>query len=133
MRRARRIAHCCAAGPIFAICGGCVTHNVGPRVGDDTLRQFEAGVTTEAWLLAILGEPTSSANVAGVQNTKVLRYSLVQQRGGLMAMVYGDDRRTVSVVYFIITDGIVTRFWADRETEHTVLGVPYESSTGVKE
>lgn len=111
----------------------CASDNVGERIGDETLRQFEAGVTTEPWLVAILGAPTSVAPVEGIERTVVYRYSLTEQRGGVMAMIYGDDRRTVSVVYFIITDGIVTRFWADRELGHTALGIPVETNSGVKE
>jgi hypothetical protein len=122
-----------AAGCSLLLSAGCVSSNLGNRVGDETLRQFEAGVTTEAWLVAILGEPSTAAPVIGVENTKVFRYSLTEQRGGLMAMIYGDDRRTVSVVYFIITDGVVTRFWADRETGYTALGIPVETTGGVKE
>lgn len=112
---------------------GCTSSNLGNRIGDETLRQFEAGTTSEAWLLAILGEPTTAAPVVGIENTKVFRYSLTEQRGGLMAMIYGDDRRTVSVVYFILTDGVVTRYWADRETDHTALGIPVETNGGVLE
>lgn len=128
----RTSANVVAACTLLAT-AGCVSSNLGNRVGDETLRQFEAGVTTEAWLLAILGEPSTVAPVVGVENTKVYRYGLTEQRGGFMAMVYGDDRRTVSVVYFIITDGVVTRFWADRETGHTALGIPVETTGGVKE
>ncbi len=128
----KHAVYTCTACTLLAM-SGCVSSNLGERVGDETLQQFQAGVTTEAWLVAILGEPSSMAPVRGVENTQVYRYSLTQQRGGFMAMIYGDDRRTVSVVYFIITDGVVTRFWADRETDHTALGIPIETTGGVKE
>jgi hypothetical protein len=36
-------------------------------------------------------------------------------------------------VYFIVTDGIVTRFWADRAMQYTLTGRPVEESSGVKQ
>lgn len=111
--------------------GACAsTPGGGVRIGDETLKQFEAGVTTEAWVLAILGEPTDISWVDGVENTKVLRYSLTAARTGLMSLFTGSDVRTVSVVYFIVTNGVVTRFWADREIERTPFGKPVEATVG---
>ncbi|HVZ95154.1 MAG TPA: hypothetical protein VG797_11660 [Phycisphaerales bacterium] len=116
-----------------AAIGGCASApHTGVRIGDPTLKQFEAGVTTEAWVLAILGKPTSSAVVEGVENTKVLRYALTESKGGLFSLFTGSDGKTTSVVYFIITNGVVTRFWADREIERTTFGKAIEATGGVK-
>ncbi len=114
--------------------GGCqsIPSETGIRIGDETLTQFKAGVTTEAWVLGILGEPTSQAVVEGVENTKVFRYSLGESATGLGAILSGQATRNTAVVYFIITDGIVTRFWADRAVERTMLGEPVEASGGEK-
>ncbi|MEC9374675.1 MAG: hypothetical protein VYC34_12560, partial [Planctomycetota bacterium] len=56
----------------------CGVKHTGVRIGDETLRQFQAGETTEAWLIAILGPPTSTSHVAEIENTKVFRYSLTE-------------------------------------------------------
>lgn len=116
---------------------GCISSpslsETGIRIGDETLAQFKAGVTTEGWLVAVLGEPTSQAAVDGVENTKVFRYATIEQSSGLASIFSGKSGRTTSVTYFIITDGIVTRYWADRSKEFTVLGKPIEAETGPKQ
>lgn len=104
----------------------------GVRIGDSTLEQFQAGVTTEQWLVAVLGPPTTQANVDGIANTKVFRYALGEAAGGLGAIFSGEASKNTSVVYFIITEGIVTRFWADRATQRTLIGKPVEESSGEK-
>lgn len=115
---------------------GCVSatppEQTGIRIGDATIAQFKAGVTTEAWLLAILGPPTSWAAVKGVENTKVLRYATGESAAGLGSIFSGKASRNTAVVYFITTDGIVTRFWADRATERTLLGNEIPEASGEK-
>lgn len=103
----------------------------GMRIGDNTLQQFEAGVTTEAWLLAIVGEPTSWSVVQGVEDTKVYRYELVERKGGVLSFFTGDEIST-SIVYFIITDGVVTRYWTDREVSRTLTDQVIEKMGGLK-
>ena len=105
----------------------------GVRIGDETLKQFEAGVTTEDWLVAILGPPSSQSPVEGIENTKVLRYALGESAGGLGALFSGQATKNTAVVYFIITDGIMTRYWADRAIDRTLLGTPVEESSGQKQ
>ena len=94
------------------------------HIGDATLRQFEAGVTTEAWLYAILGAPTSRATVEGIPGARVLRYGATAgDDGRLMAQSPEDP----AIVYFIVMDGVVVRFWADRgPDEPTLTGVAEE-------
>lgn len=122
--------------PIAAFLPGCLSSQppsqTGIRIGDETLKQFKAGVTTEDWLLAVLGKPTSESAVKSIPNTKVLRYALGEAAGGLGALFSGEPSKNTSVVYFIVTDGIVTRFWADRALDHTLLGSPVEASPGEK-
>ena len=116
--------------------GGCVSsappEQTGIRIGDETLKQFKAGVTTEDWLVAIVGQPTSQSPLHTIPNTKVYRYSMGESAGGLGAIFSGQASKNTAVVYFVITDGIVTRFWADRETETNVLGEPREKTSGEK-
>lgn len=131
--RARRGLTACLV--ISVGVSGCATpiKQSGVRIGDETLKQFKAGVTTESWLLAVLGPPTSSSVVAGVENTKVYRYALGEAPGGLGAIFSGEASKNTSVVYFIITDGIVTRYWADRALDCTLLGTPVEQPSGEKQ
>lgn len=118
-----------------ALLAGCSTppEQTGIRIGDETLKQFKAGVTTESWLLAVLGPPTSSSVVENLENTRVYRYALGQAAGGLGAIFSGEASKNTAVVYFIITDGIVTRFWADRDIERTLLGNSAEVPSGEKQ
>jgi len=126
---------------IFAVTastiGGCISAQppgqTGIRIGDATLEQFKAGVTTEAWLIAVLGEPTSRSEVESIPNTKVFRYTLGEAAGGLGAIFSGEASKNTATIYFIITDGIVTRYWADRAIERTLLGTPVETSPGEKQ
>lgn len=126
---------CVALALAIPAASGCSSppQQTGVRVGDETLKQFEAGVTTEAWLLAVLGSPSAEASVEGVSNTRVLRYALGEATGGLGAIMAGDGSKNTAVVYFIVTDGIVTRYWADRAIEHTITGRAVEDTSGVKE
>lgn len=131
---ARVAALACVIGTLGA--SGCMSgpmEDSGIRVGDETLAQFKTDVTTEAWLVAILGPPTSWSYVNGVENTKVFRYATVERASGVFAGLLGKGSRTIAVTYFIITDGVVTRYWADRAKEYTLLGKPVESEEGAKQ
>lgn len=122
-----------AVGALWGL-AGCASapNDTGIRVGDETLKQFEAGVTTEGWLVAILGEPTSKADVEGVENTKVYRYATGESTSGLASLFSGGSTKNKAVTYFVITNGIVTRFWADRASQYTLLGKPVEQPSGEK-
>ncbi len=132
MSRAAKAWIVASAGLVLGGCAGGRPQETGIRIGDETLKQFEAGVTTEAWLLAILGPPTSAAVVEGVENTRVYRYTTGEAGGGLASVFSGKGGRNTSVVYFILTDGIVTRFWADREVRSGMLGGSREGPLGEK-
>lgn len=132
MRRTLRAPLLACGLPLLGGCLAARPNETGVRIGDETLAQFKAGVTTEAWLVAILGEPSSVGVVEDVANTRVYRYSTGERAGGLGSLLSGPASRNTAVVYFIITDGIVTRFWADRAVEYTVLGKPVEQPAGEK-
>ncbi|MBL0921740.1 MAG: hypothetical protein IBJ10_06390 [Phycisphaerales bacterium] len=121
-----------AALTLACSCGSPPVEESGIRIGDETLRQFRADVTTEAWLVAVLGPPTSWVWVEGVENTKVLRYASGEQSRGLLTVFTGAGSRTTAVTYFIVSDGVVTRFWADRSRERNLMGNPVEEEPGEK-
>ncbi|MGE3107904.1 MAG: hypothetical protein AB7G11_06415 [Phycisphaerales bacterium] len=116
----------------LAACASSAERDTGVRIGNETLKQFEAGITTEQWLVAILGPPTSQSPVLGVENTKVFRYATGRDNAGFLGFFTGNTSEITAVTYFIITDGVVTRFWADRETKYTALGNPVEQPSGEK-
>ena len=128
---AARIAGATLCGLALQACGS-GTSERGVRIGDETLAQFKAGTTTEDWLVAVLGPPSSCAPVRGVEQTRVLRYTSVEESDGLLSGILGRSVHTKAVTYFIVTNGVVTRFWADREIERTALGTPVETDPGSK-
>jgi len=106
---------------------GCVsTHSTGIRIGDTTMDQFKAGKTKETWILAILGEPTSSAKIEGEDDVHVLRYSMVQEKSGFLS-IFGSSTVTVSTVYFVVRKGVVESLWADRAEAPGLFGGGEES------
>ena len=113
----------------LAACAG--PDGAGITIGDKTLEQFQAGKTTEKWVVAVLGEPSSRSAVEGEVNTEVLRYSIIRQTGGFLGTKLGREAVTVSTVYFVVRDGTVTTFWADRQTEPGLL-FGGEQSSGEK-
>jgi hypothetical protein len=123
------------AAVIITALSGCASSQTetGIRIGDETLKQFEAGVTTRAWLVAVLGPPTSEAPVEGIPNTFVYRYSTGSRASGLSSLLTGGGSATSATTYFIITDNVVTRYWADREVQYTALGKAVEQPSGEKQ
>lgn len=57
----------------------------GVRISRATMRQIEIGRTTEQWVIAALGEPSSRAEVGGEKDIVLLRYEYRMRRseGGL--------------------------------------------------
>ena len=109
--------------------GACssVSTSTGIRIGDETLKHFKAGKTTENWILAILGEPSTTSPVEGEEDVKVLRYSLIQERSGGFISIFGKSEETVSTVYFVVRKGVVEAFWADRAEAPGLFGGGDES------
>ena len=109
------------------LAAGCVSsghHESGIRIGDKTLEQFKSGKTSERWVLAVIGEPTSTAEIEGEDDVHVLRYSLVEEAGGgfLSSLFGGGSTTTVSTIYFIVRKGMVESFWADRAEKPGLFG-----------
>jgi hypothetical protein len=89
----------------------------GKPVSGSTLRQVELGETTEGWLIAAIGEPTSRKAVADQTNVQILGYEheVVKSSSGAVLFVFaGASRKETSQrTYFEITDGIVTKYWTE--------------------
>jgi|GEM_PF-6471713 len=108
----------------------CSSTGDGIAIGDETLKQFKAGHTTENWVLAIIGEPTGRSEVADEKDTHVLRYTLSRETGGFLGSIFGRQSVTVATVYFVVKEGLVTSFWADRQEEPGLFGA--DQSAGEK-
>jgi len=111
--------------------GGCLvassnrTDEYGTRVSDATLQQVESGKTTEQWLIATLGEPTSSRVVDDSCGHRVHRYEYRVEResSGAVFLIYAGESETVERTnnYFEVKDGIVIKHWCDGElNSHSV-------------
>ena len=74
-------------------------------------------MTTEAWLLASLGEPTSRTTVMGEEGVQILRYDHVVRRSssGAVFLIFAGDSKYKSVqrTFFELVDGTVSRYWTE--------------------
>jgi hypothetical protein len=108
---------CLLAVPGCLVTSGNCVQESGVRVSSNTLAQIEVGQTTEAWLVAALGEPDARAPVEGEENVQILRYNHTVSRSGhgtvfLVFAGHHDTHETASA-YFEVTDGIITRYWTE--------------------
>jgi len=92
----------------------------GVQIAEPTLAQVETGKTTETWLIATVGEPTSRRTVAsedGKPHIDVLCYEhkLVRSEGGTVLFLFAGGSKDVktTTTYFEVTDGVVTRYWKE--------------------
>ena len=107
---------------VLTVSSGClVSHRksvdeAGVQVSPATLAQVEPGHTTEAWLLATLGEPTSRRTVD--DRVSILRYNYTREtssRGRVFLLFSGRSKsQESSTTFFEVTDGIVTRHWTEQ-------------------
>ncbi len=92
-------------------------HESGVKVTLTTLDRLEVGSTTEAWVIATLGEPTARTEVEGQPNVAILRYEqrTTEHSGGTVLFLFagGKDESHTSTAYIEVTDGIVTDFWTE--------------------
>jgi hypothetical protein len=107
----------------------------GIRIGDKTLEQFRPNETSENWVVSIIGPPTTRTEVTGLaEPTSILRYSVIEKPpSGLFSFFTGRaPAKTTATIYFVVRGGVVTQFWADRETQATLLGGKTEKDKGEK-
>lgn len=114
----------CSAALLMSVCGcagGCLIvrgssiDETGVKVGSSTLSQIQPGQTTEAWLLAALGEPIRRSAVN--EHTSILRYdhTVTTQKGGTVFLLFagGDQKEETTSAVFEVTDGVVTKYWTE--------------------
>lgn len=101
--------------------GGCLVgksrweRESGVRVSKSTLGQVKPGETTEDWVIAALGEPTSRNSVD--EHTSILRYdhTVKINKGGYVFLIFagGESIEEHNSVLFEVTDGVVDRYWTE--------------------
>ena len=109
------------AGTFLSAAAGCLvtsgshTDERGTQVSEMTLNQIRPGETTEAWLLATAGEPTTRR--AADEHTSILRYDHVTttSSGGTVFLLFagGKTKEKTSSVIFETKDGVIQRYWTE--------------------
>lgn len=116
----KSIACIALAGCCFFISGCLIskansTREQGVKVSQSTLNQVKPGETTESWLIATLGEPTSRRTVD--EQTSVLRYDhkVVTSKGGAIFLIFSgaEKHEKTKTVLFETKDGVVSRYWTE--------------------
>lgn len=108
---------------LFAAAGCLVTSSSkteesGTSVSQVTLNQIRPGETTEAWLIAAVGEPTTRRDAG--EGTTILRYEHVTttSSGGTVFLLFagGSKKQKSSSVIFEVKDGVIQRYWTEATT-----------------
>ncbi|MHC4216372.1 MAG: hypothetical protein ACYSWP_23720 [Planctomycetota bacterium] len=88
----------------------------GPPIGQGTISQIKPGETTKAWVLSLLGDPSSVREMP--DGTEVLKYEYTKEKQGgfvLFPIIFlNDAKHEQTTCYVEIKDGIVTRRWIDK-------------------
>lgn len=84
-------------------------------MGSETLRQVKVGSTSKEWLLGTLGEPTNETETP--EGTEILKYVYTKKVDSdldvCIFLDFDDRREERTVLYFELTDGIVSRYWKE--------------------
>ncbi len=100
------------------ITGGSSMDQSGTKITSATLDRIELGTTSQAWLVATLGEPTEQTTVDDALHITVLRYEhiVTKAEGGTVFLLFagGSEERNVTTTYFECVDGVVQRYWIER-------------------
>ena len=112
-----------AAAVTIATASGCLivsgssSYETGVRISQATLDQIQIGETTEAWLIATFGEPSSREQVEGSEDVCILHYHYRRHEssGGAVFLIFagGKDHTYKSTAYFEVTGDVVTRYWIE--------------------
>lgn len=87
----------------------------GSYVGSSTFSQVEPGVTSEEWVLATFGEPTSRTTLS--DGSQMLKWSYRQTKSGSgsVFLLYGGSNSTErqGATFVQIRDALVIKAWRD--------------------
>ena len=117
----RVLRHALAVAFLLPVAYGCLvssdTHQrrSGTYVSDATFNQIKPGKTTEQWVRATLGPPTSETPVG--DNGKVLKWSYTERResSGAVFLIFGghNENETTHTAYVETHNGVVTNAWRE--------------------
>lgn len=87
----------------------------GTYIGPATFEQIEPGRTTEKWVRAALGEPTSKADLDDGSSLWKWTYRRDRASRGAVFLLFGSSsRRESSGATFVqLKDGVVVKAWQD--------------------
>jgi hypothetical protein len=121
MKIVRQIVSLILACVFLASAAGCLvtsgssTKECGVKVSRVTLNQIQPGETTEDWLIAAAGEPSSRSRVD--ERTSILRYDHIETRSshGTVFLLFagGSKKEKTTSVRFEVTDGVIQKYWTE--------------------
>jgi hypothetical protein len=121
MRSIQTAALLAALGFSTLVMPGCLvnssskTHQSGTFVGKGTLEQIEPGRSTESFVVALLGQPTTRKDLG--DGTELMRWVHTRRRtssGGVFLLVAShNESETNTTTYVLLRDSIVDRVWQD--------------------
>lgn len=102
------------------ISGNSSTSVTGKYLSETTMEQIQPGVTTEAWVLATLGTPTSRGEWTKAEDGskgEIWRYEWTKRKdssGSVFLLLDTGSRQVYSkTTYIELLDGVVTRYWIE--------------------
>lgn len=116
-----RILALTASAASCAVLSGCLvsgssnTSMSGKYVGPSTFSQVEPGVTSEEWVLAAFGQPTSRTSLSTGADLLKWEFTRTQRGSGSVFLLYGgsNSRETQGAAFVEVRDGVVTKAWRD--------------------
>jgi hypothetical protein len=87
----------------------------GTQVSDSTFKQIQLNKTTEDWVHATLGPPTSERLLR--DGGRILKYTYTERResSGAVFLIFGghDEKRIDHTAFIEVHDGLVTKAWRE--------------------
>jgi outer membrane protein assembly factor BamE (lipoprotein component of BamABCDE complex) len=84
----------------------------GNFVPENTFDQIKPKQTTQAWVKAVLGEPSSKANA---DNSEIWKWSYTERKesSGAIFLIFGghDEKEQTHTAYVEFKDGVVVNKW----------------------
>ncbi|HMN40786.1 MAG TPA: hypothetical protein PKE29_08050 [Phycisphaerales bacterium] len=119
MGRGMRATVAAAMLGIAAFGSGCLISQhsneryTGTYVSEPTFSQIQTGVTTRAWILGTLGEPTTKTTLENGEELWKWQYAKVKQSSGAVLFIFGGSSTSTEggSAYVQMRDGVVTKAW----------------------
>ncbi len=119
MNAPRTLVYSLALASLSAL-GGCIigssskTETEGVYVGPETVAQITPG-STQGYVLALLGEPTSKVEIGDGRSLWKWRYVERKKSSGSLLLVFSADseHKSASTAYVEFADGKVVKSWRD--------------------